>query len=247
MEIKLPVPIKSGDTIYTHAEITRPRSKILAQTTKTIRSSSEWHAMLDFIAGCVLRFFNEDGSEVDDKVAIKALVRKMPAVQTANYVVSQILILMDPVKYMEDYEPEFTIDLSEPVVIVNAKTREELFKVETITMRHPTLGDCINAFQKLGANDEVKLQWQIYVESLTAYNGEPIDTKTKNTYGMFIFNELKDPIADYKAISNNYKKHGLDTSVKRHCKNRACGKVWRTNLNTSNFFVSALQSSQVAM
>lgn len=123
-------------------------------------------------------------------------------------------------------------DFKEPIII-KATDGRILETIENFTMRHPTLADCITASKKVDKNDDMRQQFQIYVECLVEVNGQPVDNKFKNNYGMLMF-ERADIDTDLVEISMAVNQYGMDKRVERSCP--SCGKVWRSIVNTSNFF-----------
>jgi len=120
----------------------------------------------------------------------------------------------------------------EPIEI-KATDGRVLETIESFVMRHPTLADAITATKKVDKNDELRQQFQIYVESLVEINGQDVDNKWKNNYGLLMF-ERADIDTDIVEISREVNKYGMDKRVEKHCPK--CEKVWRQIINTSNFF-----------
>lgn len=119
------------------------------------------------------------------------------------------------------------------------KTGKGEVEVVSIEFEYPTIQHCINAFQKTGQRDKSRLQFQIYVEALTKVNGEEVDSKWKNTYGMQIFNKIRGVRGDLSEIFRKGGKYGIDNRVHKTCHN--CGKEWKEKVNPMLFFASALQ------
>jgi hypothetical protein len=148
------------------------------------------------------------------------------------------------IEYMTDYVDGFGIVLSEPVYLINMKTNEPMLDLKTqqqvsmssMKLRHPTLGDCIEAQAKQGTSDEMRLQFRIYVEAMIEIDGQPADKQFKEKYGMMLFERIKD-VNDLGKISKEVHKYGIARRVDKHCPQ--CGKDWKAGVNTSNFFESA--------
>lgn len=145
--------------------------------------------------------------------------------------------------YDEDQKGNIFIELTEQVEIKGRKpqTGEEvvLYQVSSIALRHPTLFDCENAVKKYSMSNKSKLQLGILKEALTEINGEPVQEKFKNMYGMKIFQEMD--LDDINLIGKQSAEFGLDNTVQKICPD--CGNEWRAELNTSNFFVSGLRQN----
>ena len=118
--------------------------------------------------------------------------------------------------------------------------RQVLEEILSLEMRYPTLSDCIRGASKQQGSDAVRTQFAIYVEAMTKCNGEELTAGWKSKFGMPMFNNLKDVKNDLYRISDEVKKYGLDTMVEKTCP--SCDKVWKSNIPTVNFFVSALRS-----
>ena len=144
-----------------------------------------------------------------------------------------------PVHYMEDYTNEIHIELSKPVNIVNASTDEVIESIQSFVMRYPTINDCIQAYNMRGASDEMRLQMQIYANALLKINNNDVDAKWRRRFGMFLFENFHKPKQDYGKISKQLNAYGRDTAIIKHC--NKCQSDFKTELNTSNFFVSALR------
>lgn len=136
------------------------------------------------------------------------------------------------------YTNNIHVELSESVKIIHAKTDNILQEIRSIDLRYPTIDDCIIGMQTYPERKDIKRQFAIYANALEKVNGEEIDIKWKKTWGEFIFNKL-DP-DDIMYIGDELQRYGIKKSILRTC--RKCGKKWDSPVNTSNFFVSGLQS-----
>ena len=141
-------------------------------------------------------------------------------------------------------EDEFTVTFKEPVVIrgrSRTKDEEASLEVTSLTLRHPTLVDVINAQGKYGASDDTRQQFAYYVEALQRINGEEASPKEKAQFGMQIFETMRKN-NDVKQIGDAVSRYGLDNKVWKTCRSAGgCGKRWQEVINTSSFFASALQ------
>lgn len=133
-------------------------------------------------------------------------------------------------------------DLSEPVHIKNAVSGEILEEITSFAIGFPTLEHGINAFQKYGNSDTVRLQFSMFAQALVSVNGEPVDNRFKNAVGTLLFEGIKDVLEDLtKKIIRPINKCGVIPEIPKFCPN--CGKEWKAQVNTSNFFASALRVS----
>jgi len=145
------------------------------------------------------------------------------------------------IMYAQECDNEFTIQLSEPVYIMNLKTGEPMVDMKTnrtvgmstIKISHPTLGHCIDAQTRQGNSDEMRLQYRIYVEAITEVDGIEIDRSFKDKYGMMLFEKIPN-INDIGEITRRVHEYGISGKVKKICP--SCGKEWMARVNTSSFF-----------
>ena len=144
------------------------------------------------------------------------------------------------VKIMEPsmYVNSIPVLLSEAVVLKNTKTGEVLETIEEFAIRYPTLNDCILAGQNMMEGQEVRVQMKLYSNALISRNGIDIDRKWASTWGDILIKNTG--VKDLTQIGKALQEYGLKKTVERSCFN--CGKVWEAAINTSNFFVSGLQS-----
>jgi DNA-directed RNA polymerase subunit RPC12/RpoP len=164
-----------------------------------------------------------------------------------NRIISELKDDIDTRDFISDLEINFCenseniiLELSEPVVLKNKQTNEILEQIDVIELRHPTMADCIAAERKFGQMDSVRLQFAMYVEALLKVNGNDIDNKYRNNYGMFIFENIKDARKDLGKLNDEINKYGIDLRLKKNC--NSCGKEFTAFLNTQNFFANALMS-----
>lgn len=135
----------------------------------------------------------------------------------------------------------FSVDLPEPFQLLDRKSGEVLMSIETLEMAYPTLAVCSGAYGKYGANDPMRRQFAFYVDSLVRCNGEEVDKKFRAEWGMYLFSNLRASRGGgMSLIGEEVRRYGLDQTLEKVCPR--CGKVWRADVDTSNFFVSALRS-----
>jgi len=143
------------------------------------------------------------------------------------------------VNYKDDDSPTFKVDLVDPIKIKDKRDGSIIEEVCEIEMYYPTLEHCMNAEAKYGHNNSLKLQFGIYANSLKAVNGQDVDNKYRNMVGITIFENISNLEHDFRALSDENSKYGVDPRIEKICPE--CNKVWRPQINTSNFFVSALR------
>jgi ribosomal protein S27AE len=144
------------------------------------------------------------------------------------------------ITYMTDYEESIYYKLNNPVEIINAKTKEPIEVITDFEIYYPTLNNCIAAYRKNPNIDSMRLQFAIYVEALRRVNGIDITDGYKNLYGMLIFLNMPDAKTDLFEFTKLISFYGIDKRVEKTCPK--CGKIFKVILNTSNFFVSALDT-----
>jgi hypothetical protein len=132
----------------------------------------------------------------------------------------------------------FTIKIDPAVEIVNKANNEPVEIIDSITMRHPTLNDCIKALGRCNPNDKIRLQYNIWAEALTKVNGNDIDNKYRNRWGTLIFEYMEDEKAQNE-IAENTTMYGFNPELDKICSN--CGKQYKAVLPTASFFSTALK------
>jgi hypothetical protein len=142
--------------------------------------------------------------------------------------------------YWESENDKIQVDLSKPVKFYNPVSKEILREINSFEMRFPTLEDGINAFVKYGGQDEIRLQFQMFINAIISIDGEDVDNKWKNAHGMMMFESIKSVKKDLSQIIGVIKKYGINPEREKTCPE--CGKVFNAAINTTSFFVRALQS-----
>lgn len=145
----------------------------------------------------------------------------------------------------EPFERSFLVALEEVVEIERADNKEKIESVESLEMHHPTLGDCIAAAAKVGQDDQVRLNYSIWLEATEKANDSDLSTlegkRWKSALGALVFGRIRNQI-DRRAIAKEISKWGIDPEVTKHC--RGCGKQFQVAVNTANFFGSGVRSNQ---
>lgn len=142
--------------------------------------------------------------------------------------------------FMEEYT-NISINLDSPfnLKFKSVSTNEEKdLSVNSFEMRHPTINDCILSKNKYGAgNNSTKRQFAINTLCVISVDGEEVDDKDRNLFVYKMFCDIG--IKDLKKIMKEITKYGVDNRIEKICHN--CGNSWKAEVNTGNFFVSALQ------
>lgn len=271
--MKLVIPIFNNDKIYYDAQIIKPSGAVLADTKKIADTGDFFSALRIFLIGCVTGV-----DDIEDKVALKSLIAKMPY-KTAEHLALEVIKLYNgtddgiegvyycprcgnqiiselkesdglesdtrdflsnlKIGYYKGVDGIIKTELTEPVRMKNVATGEIFEEINSYAIHIPTLEDGINAYQKYGAKDEVRLQFAMFVQSLVKINSEPIDTRWKNAVGMLFFEGMKDIKNDVGKVVEEINSYGVIPKVDKHC--NKCDKDWKATVNTSNFFGSALR------
>lgn len=266
----LAIPVFHHDSIYTTVEIKEPSPGALADTRKEAETGAYYKAIHKFLAGSIASYHTDNGTVVDDPAKIAVITRYMPYVSADTLSLAVLADLNDddlfegvyhcprcghqiicelkgdddtrdslsdlPISIMDDPIATFPITLSAPVVI---QKRQEVDEISTLEIAHPTLDHCIKAASKVPSSDKGRRQLRIYAEALVTVNEQPITDPWRNNWGMHIMLNASMK-HDIKRIAHEVNKYGVDPRIDKVCPN--CGKEYKAQVNTSNFFVSALQS-----
>ena len=264
--IVLPIPIFLNEKEYREIEIRNVNAGIIADANRFIQKGDSYRGIQTFIAGCTERI-----GDITDKQAIFSMIGFMPFKSASWVSIQIIFLdekddgvegmypcprcgekkicefnedenldtrdyLKDlPLKVMKDKKSTFEIELKKSIFIKDQDQGSE--EVKSLEIYYPTLNHCSMALNKIGDKDHVRLQLQIYIQALKSVNDQEIDNRYKNNFGSFIFESIGSE--DIKQIGDLVDQFGLETGIKKVC--TACGKEWVVNINTSNFFVSALR------
>lgn len=132
----------------------------------------------------------------------------------------------------------FEITLDYPTEI-KTKKGEVLNKVNQIGFCYPTITDYIQASARYGLKNNTKLSIGVYANCMKTINGNEVDSQWVNNFGKYLLENLEDFKKDMSKIAKEINKYGIQSKIEKTCQN--CNKKWKENLNTANFFVSALQ------
>jgi hypothetical protein len=258
--IDLPVPFTYAERLWTGATVGRASGGVLADAQREAAAERVYGAMYTYVAGTIGELVDEAGQAETQRLRIKEIVRAMPwsDVELLAYralaagsgqdvvegfsqcprcgkqaVTSDVLAEL-PVLSV-DVDDRLTLSLQDPVEIVDVK-KAPVIRVDVMTLRRPTIGDCMAANQSYGLADEVRLQYRVYVEAMEQINGEAVDRKTRDTWGMMMMERMSD--RDLRTIGEWNMAAGMQTRVTRRC--TRCDKTWPTEVSTMGFFASGL-------
>jgi len=125
----------------------------------------------------------------------------------------------------------------EPVQFQDTRTGHTIETVESVSIRYPTLADCMSAARKVPHGKDAALQLEIYVQAIFAVNGRPVDKVWNNIWGMQFFNNVYP--RDIRQIGDVLESYGIKKTLPKTC--QSCGHQWEAPVNTSNFFASGLR------
>lgn len=260
--LKLPVPIFMENSEVLECQITKPSSGTLLETRKIINTGDYFLALKKFLSETILfdddkektlRLVGELPMNSAEYLTIQVLLLHHPddAVEGVYYCprchtqkicedkdgidTSDKISELDVVYFGDSDSKEITKDVE--VVLTDKKTGNTVFDCRSITMRFPKLKDFIESANKVGYEDEVEIQKQVYLQCVTKINNEEIDKKTKNIYLQKILYKLDPRNLNY--FGSYINKFGMKKEVEKVC--LKCSKKWDATINTSNFFDSALQ------
>lgn len=143
------------------------------------------------------------------------------------------------VTYYEGDINNIHIQLTKPTTIINEIDKSVLAEIDNFDMIFPTIENCITAFAKYGGADRTRLRFGIWLEAITKVNGEYVDNRWKNSYGMFFLDHIKKAF-DLKEIAKETQKYGRTPYVTKRCPK--CNKIFKSVINKTGFFDSALDS-----
>lgn len=134
----------------------------------------------------------------------------------------------------------FSLELPE-VLKIGKSDADHYMEITKMVFEYPTLDQCARASDRIGEDDETRLQLAILVESMVdveCTQGTETDfEKFKRRWGMTVMERLmKQQLRDLLRSCHAW---GMQTRVEKRC--RSCKKVFNVEINTSNFFASALR------
>ena len=268
--IQLCVPVFYGEDTFGYVDLKEPSPAVLADTQKEIEKSGNYFkAMHTFLSGSIEAYHGT--KTVETVQEIKVITRHMPYTAASAIALDVIADISEddrfegvytcprcgkkitcelagdddtrdsisdlPRSYMpEGVQKEFGIDFVKPAILKKGKEEEEVISA---SFHYPTLQDCEKAHSKIPQSDSVRRQYQIYAEAMERVNGEEKPDAWKANFGMYVLQNVS--VKDIHKIGREVGKYGVDNRVEKICPE--CSKVFKAEVNTANFFASALQSS----
>jgi len=141
-----------------------------------------------------------------------------------------------PTPVCSDPEDGIEIILEDPVQIVRRDNNEVVVSVESLILDRPTLGQCIRLHAKY-PDDDAKMQFAVYADSLRSVNGTGVNSAWKGAYGELVFNKMK--MRDLEKINDALSEYRIDTRKERVC--LKCHNRWEASVDLNGFFGSGLK------
>lgn len=256
--MKLPIAIHYQDEVYTTATIKEATAGDIAKVT---RAGSDGDIYTAFLTWAICTCASID--DVDDTAEIEKILRCAPfetiyaiaiwgmaktrnvdAVEGHYKCPSCGNVIAHTGEFADslfDLDKDFTeqesveITLPQPVEIKNSKTGETIEKIEAITLKYPAINALIKAFRKY-PDDESKVQFEVYKDSIKAVNGQPVDRTWQSSYGDLLFQKM-----NFNTINSITKKISEYSYGTIECACMKCKKRWKTKVDLTNFFDSEVE------
>lgn len=259
--MELVVPIIFNGRAYTEFEKRKLRAGVIADATEQLSKKGDFPGMLTLVSKSLKSLSSSDGDVLEgdfenairnapiQAVEIMALAiltegreEGLEQISTCPRCKNQIIYEDEDALMFEDLEilplvgdPEIHIDLEDPIEV---KSKGEVIEtVTSITFRYPLLKDGIKGSGGASSGSEARRTYAIYAQSIIRLNGEDVDSKTRNSWGLFILERMS--IDDMEKISEKMRSCGIKKTVGRVC--RKCGKKWNDRIDISGFFEEGLQ------
>jgi len=255
----------------TGVEIKRPTTETITSTAELVRDGKYFLALCNFVTSCIEGFeMDLENVTTKDRIKILTREMPIRSLYTllveilifndqheegtddgiegiyscprcGNEVICELKDGIDtrdhlkefPINYDDSQSME--ILLKTPVIIETGKN--ESVTINSLEMKYPTITDYIEMEARYGLKNESKIQINAYRKNITAINGAVADKQFLNLYGEKIFQNMYMP--DMTAIAEKINQCGIQTTVNKVC--NKCGKEWKEEVNTNNFFVSLLR------
>lgn len=252
--MKLPIAIHYDGEIYTNAELKEALAMDIAKVKKIGEDGDIYSAFLAFaIATC------QSIDNVEDENEIKKILKFAPfetvyaiavwgmaktrgitkvegnyKCSCGKYVehIGEFADDLFELGYDTTEEEYVTVDLPQTVEIKNAKTGEVLESVERMTIKYAILDDLIKAFHRY-PDDDAKLQFEVYKNSIVAVNDKEVDAKWRASFGDLVFQKMSFSTINF--ITKALSQHSFGEV---ECVCMKCKKRWKTKLDLTNFFDS---------
>lgn len=154
-----------------------------------------------------------------------------PELDTSDHISSLEIINMDNEYEIENYDLEY------PIGSNFSNIPDSLLKIESVSVKFPTLNHCIRASSVLGEKNDVQLQMEIIGNAIVKLNDIEVTKQLRDRYMGTLLKRMA--ISDFKNLNEKLNKFGLQELIVKTCPE--CDKVFKVPLNTANFFALSLQ------
>lgn len=254
--MKFCIPFSVSGQTFTECEIKKLSPASLADAQEAFEEKTEFHGILEILAGGISLVKDVDGQEVTEKHKIRSICRHMPY-QTAEQVGLDIMVLLNKEDKIEtvfncprcghqmysgdedklsnlprEYGEGGILEYSFQPIDIKAKDGTILQQISSFNMRYPNINDCISAAMVVSKNKPTRRQYQIYANAIIDVNGEAATEEWKRTWGRFVIERLD--FDDLSRIGSDMQIYGLIKELPKVC--TECGKEWRATVSTGSFF-----------
>jgi len=259
MTYRLPMPSVVDGESYGEARIREASAESVAAVSRDLARGAIYDALLTWCSEVVESFASE-GAEVSDKVGVRRITRALPFRSayalammgmaetkgddeiSGRYACPGCGVQVEGTERLLELETDysdnaiFEVVLDSPVELIDKKTGEVAVAIESVTMRHPTLDDCIRA-HKAHPDDDIEMQLAAYAEAIEAVNGQSQGAAWKATFGFVAFKKMK--LRDIRKIGDAAGDYGIQTARERVCPK--CFRRWEAEMDLNDFFASGLK------
>ena len=236
--IKLPVPIFT-DPVITECEILKPTTGVIMETKKVVDTGDYFLGLKKFLSGSILikdsvektkQLVGEIPIQTAEYLAVQIMLLHYPeddgvegvyiCPRCGEHKICESKEDIDTRDFiseldvnMFDGNEENTKDVK--VELIDKKTNNIILEVSSLSMRFPLLRDYIESANKVGYQNEVDIQKNVYVKCLTKLNGSEITKEDRNRYGIKIIEKTEPKDLNY--FAREISKYGLQTLIQKIC------------------------------
>lgn len=257
--MRLPIPFDYNGSVVEEVDLRAPRAGVLADVQKEASEGRQYQAIAALVSGCLseetekpLDLVKAMPYRTVEYLALQAILLVSPddgfegvyeCPRCGHQTVCELTESNDTRDFVSEVEVRYSEGL-EPILValghpVTFTVKDSVDTIETIQMRHPTIGDCISAEARVGKSNLMKLQFAIYAAAIERVNGDPVNQHWKATFGIPLFEKMEFR-PDLITIRDATAYYGMSPTIRKLCSK--CGKEWDAPIDTSNFFGSALRS-----
>jgi DNA-directed RNA polymerase subunit RPC12/RpoP len=258
--MNLPYPFEHRGRTVRSADVKSPTGGVLADAARAAENGNEYKAVHVYVVGSVAALYDGDGSPVDDPrdalldapyflaewLAFQSLVKAGAS--------DEVEVPYHCPKCGRDFEgeaakvsemtlrgsaepPRVLVPFGRPVEFKDSKTGEVLDSVSAVTLRLPSLGDCVRCGNK-GISDETRLQYAVWGEAVLEVNGQEVNQTWRGAFGAQTFERAD--LLDVRNVGLALNDWAIDNTVPAKCPK--CKKQFRQEVPTGSFFAYALRA-----